>query len=279
MKTNAFARLCLGAFLCCAAGAPRAESPAKPAPPAPAEASPVLLPATAQPVRAQLKPRQSTLIASNMTGRISTLEVRDGDRFQKSQVLAGFDCAEEKSRLARAEATQAKKEKQYEINQQLNRLKSVSVLEVEIAAAEVKESTAETQVMRAVASKCTINAPFAGRVAERIARPNQTVREGDPLLEILDDSEMEIEFVAPSRWLSWLKSGYPFAIAIDETGRSYPAEVVRKAGAVDPVSQSIKVYGRITQKAAELMAGMSGTVHIDPPKPPEIAKPLEISKP
>ena len=228
-------------------------------------------------VRAQLKPRQSTLIAANMTGYISTLNVRDGDRFQKGQVLVGFDCSEEQSRLAHAEATQAKKEKQYEVNVQLNRLKSVSHLEVEVSEAEVREASAETRVMKAISAKCTITAPFTGRVAERIARAHQTVKEGDPLLEVLDDSEMEIEFIAPSKWLTWLNSGYRFTVLIDETDRSYNAEVVRKAGAVDPVSQSIKYYGRIIQKAPELMAGMSGTVQIALPEVPPVTEKPEAA--
>jgi membrane fusion protein (multidrug efflux system) len=227
---------------------------------------------TAQPLRAQIKPSQSTLIAANMTGYISTLNVRDGERFQKGQALVGFDCAEERSRLARAEATLAKKQKQYEVNAQLNKLKSVSTLEVEVSAAEVKEANAETRVMRAISGKCTIVAPFAGRVAERIARPHQTVKAGDPLLEILDDSQMEIEFIAPSKWLVWMQPGHRFTVAIDETGRSYTAQVVRQGGAVDPVSQSIKVYGRITDPAPELMAGMSGTVRIAPPETPAVTE-------
>lgn len=234
----------------------RAEEPVRPT------AAPLY---SEQPVRAQLKAKQSTLIAANMTGYIKAMSVRDGDHFQKGQPLVNFDCSEEQSRLAQAEATRAKKQKQYEVNIQLNRLKSVSTLEVEVSEAEVKEASAATQVMQAVVAKCTILAPFNGRVAERIARTDQTVKAGDPLMEILDDGDMEIEFIAPSRWLAWLKPGYKFSILLDETGQSYPAEIARKAGAVDPVSQSIKVYGRITQKTASLMSGMSGTVQITPP--------------
>ena len=50
--------------------------------------------------------------------------------------------------------------------------------------------------------------------------------------------------------------------------KSYAVQVVRLSGRVDPVSQTIKVIGEITQTAPELMAGMSGRAVIKPPSGP-----------
>ena len=89
---------------------------------------------------------------------------------------------------------------------------------------------------------------------------------GQPLLEILDDRSLEIELIAPSRWLAFLKPGYPFAVHIEETDKTYSAAITRVSGRVDPVSQTIKVFGEIRDGASELMAGMSGRANIPPPK-------------
>ena len=35
---------------------------------------------------------------------------------------------------------------------------------------------------------------------------------GQALLDILDDSALELEFLVPSRWLSWLHSGSEFQV-------------------------------------------------------------------
>lgn len=85
-------------------------------------------------------------------------------------------------------------------------------------------------------------------------------------LEILDDRSLEVELIAPSRWLAWLKPGYAFTVHIDETDKTYPADITRVGGRVDPVSQTIKVFGEIRGEATELMAGMSGRANIPPPK-------------
>jgi membrane fusion protein, multidrug efflux system len=103
------------------------------------------------------------------------------------------------------------------------------------------------------------------RTAEQKSREFQYTMPGQPLLDILDDHALELELIAPSHWLSWLKPGYAFQVKIDQTEKTYPARVTRLGGRVDPVSQSIKVIGEITGEAAGLMAGMSGHATVTPP--------------
>jgi membrane fusion protein (multidrug efflux system) len=63
-----------------------------------------------------------------------------------------------------------------------------------------------------------------------------------------------------------LNPGYAFQVHIEETDKTYPAEITRVGARVDPVSQTIKVFGEIRGAAPELMAGMSGRANISPPK-------------
>lgn len=213
-------------------------------------------------LRAQLKARQSTLISSEMGGRISQLKLRDGERFSDGQTLVEFNCNVEEAQLNKAKATLEKKNKTYEVNQRLAELKSISTLEVSVAKTEAEEAKADVNVAQAVLQRCSIHAPFSGKVVELMARPYQSVRPGDPLLEIIDDKNLEVEFMAPSDAAGRLKPGQHFRVTLDELGRTYNAQIVRMGGKVDAVSQTIKVYGRITDKSGELMPGMSGAIDL-----------------
>jgi RND family efflux transporter MFP subunit len=211
-------------------------------------------------LRAQLKARESTLISSEMGGRINQLKLRDGERFSSGQTLVEFNCGVEGAQLHKAKATLEKKNKTYEVNQRLAELKSISTLEVSVAKTEAEEAKADVNVAQAVLQRCGIKAPFSGKVVELLARPFQSVRAGDPLMEIIDDKNLEVEFMAPSDATAHLTSGKKFRITLDEIGKTYNAEIVRIGGKVDAVSQTIKVYGRITDKASELLPGMSGAI-------------------
>jgi membrane fusion protein (multidrug efflux system) len=221
--------------------------------------------APAPEIRAQLTPRQYTTLSSEMAGRIDHMATRVGDRFQKGDVLIVFDCAVQRAQEARARAVLQQAEKTYSIDQRLVALKSMGQLELDVAAAEVRKAAADVAGAEAVTSKCTIVAPFAGVAVEQKAREFQYMTVGQPLLDILSTQGLEIELIAPSRWLSWLKAGYAFEVYVDETDKTYPAKVTRISGRVDPVSQSVKVIGEITTDAPNLTAGMSGRAVIAPP--------------
>jgi membrane fusion protein, multidrug efflux system len=216
-------------------------------------------------IRAQLSPLHSTTLSSEMAGRIDKIATRVGDHFHQGDVLIQFDCALPRAQMSKVQAIVTQAERTLEINRRLVALKSMSQLELDVSAAEVLKDKADLMVAEAVASKCSIAAPFTGVTVEQKAREFQYATPGQPLLDILDDHALEVELIAPSHWLSWLKPGYAFQVRIDETDKTYPARVTRLGGRVDPVGHSIKVFGEIAGDAPELMAGMSGRATVAPP--------------
>ena len=211
-------------------------------------------------------PRQYTTLSSEMAGRIDRIATRVGEHFHKGDVLIVFDCALQRAQEARARAVLLQAEKTYYDRRTPGGAESMGQLELDVAAAEVEKAKADVAAGEAVTSKCAIAAPFSGITVEQKAREFQYTTPGQPLLDVLDDHGLEVELIAPSRWLSWLKPGYEFQVHIDETDKTYPARITRLSGRVDPVSQSIKVIGEITVDAPELMAGMSGRATVTPPQ-------------
>lgn len=239
-------------------GAVQAAPPVAP----PAQLRPAL---EKQEIRAQLSPRRFTTIAAEIGGRIGRIGVTEGGRFKSGQVLVSLDCAMQQAQLQKSRAVLAAAEKTYGANVRLAELHSVGKVELDVSESEVAKARADVASNGVVLSKCTISAPFAGRVAEQKAREQQYVQPGQALLEIIDDSVLELEFIVPSRWLAWLKPGASFQVRIDETGKSYPARVQRIGARVDPVSQSVKLSAAIDGKFPELISGMSGRVELGPP--------------
>ncbi|CAK0739185.1 Efflux RND transporter periplasmic adaptor subunit [uncultured Gammaproteobacteria bacterium] len=171
-------------------------------------------------VHAQLVPRQFTTLASVIPAEVEHISVRDGERFADRQVLVRLDCALQRAQLDEARASLAAAEKTRSVNRRLVELHSGGVLEADVATAEAAKARAKVQSAEVTLSKCTIPAPFGGRVVEQKAREHQYVQAGQPLLEILDDSVLEVEFIAPSSWLAWLKAGASLT-AVTSTVRVY----------------------------------------------------------
>jgi membrane fusion protein, multidrug efflux system len=243
------------------AGAAEPLAPSSSAAPAKAAASAL----EKREIRAQLAPRRYTTLAAEIGAKISRLPIPEGSAFKQGQVLVQFDCSLQQAQVNKARAALSAADKSWQANRRLAELNSVGKVELDISEAEVQKARAEVAANGAVLGKCSLAAPFAGRIAEQRVREQQYVQPGQALLDILDDSSLELEFIVPSRWLAWLKPNQGFQVAIDETGKTYPAKVQRIGAKVDPVSQSVKLSAVIDGKFNELIAGMSGKVLITPP--------------
>lgn len=245
-----------------ALAAPLAQADSATAGTTPSSQSPAL---SQDVIRAQLLPRRYTTLAAEIAARVTRLTVPEGAAFKVGQPLVTFDCSLPKAQLRRAQVEVSGAKQVFASNRKLASLNSVGQLELDISETAVAKAEAEVGVHQAMLSKCTIPAPFSGRVAEQKIREDQFAQVGQPLLEIIDDQSLELEFLVPSRWLTWLKTGRALTVHIDETNKVYPARFTRLGARIDPVSQSVKVAATIDGNFPELVAGMSGQIETQVP--------------
>jgi membrane fusion protein, multidrug efflux system len=212
-------------------------------------------------IRTQLVSQHDVVISSQVEGKIAQLPLKDGDAFKRGDLLVGFDCELYEAQLRKAEAAADAASKVYAVNKQLSTLRSVGELDVEQAGAKAKEAGAEAAYVRATVNRCRVTAPFAGRVAKRIAAQYEYVPAGKPLLQIVDGENLELKLNVPSVWLGWLRVGTTLQIHIDDLNADYAGAIVRLGARVDPVSQTLEVNAHIKGSHLELLPGMSGWVH------------------
>jgi RND family efflux transporter MFP subunit len=213
-----------------------------------------------QEIRAQLMPRRYTTIAAEIGAKIKIIPTAEGEAFSEGQLLISFDCSIQRAQLEKANAELDAAEQTLKANVLLASLNSVGQLELDLSRSAMGRAKAEVGGNLAVLAKCDVISPFSGRIAEQRVREQQYVQPGQALLDIIDDGALELEFLVPSRWLTWIKAGRAFKISIDETRKSYPAKFIRIGARVDPVNQSVKVAAAIEGSFPELIAGMSGRI-------------------
>lgn len=224
--------------------------------------------ANAPEIRAQIRARQHATLSAEMAGKIVELPLRDGENFKKGDRLVGFDCSAQRARQEQAAAAVQAASRKREVSAKLNQLNSISQLEVATAESAETQAKAELALAGVLVQRCVITAPYDGRVADVQVQRYAFAAEGAPLLSIYDNSQYDIEMIVPSSWLSWLKPGISFRVRIEETGGDHAAEITRLSGAVDPVSQSVRVYGRIKGPIENLRPGMSGSALLSPGQTP-----------
>lgn len=164
---------------------------------------------------------KSSAIAPQVSGSITVLTVKAGDVVKAGQLLARIDtrianqqAATNQAQVAAAQAQLSTARKEYERKSRLYAKQYISQAAMERAESEFKTAEAQTKAQLAQAGMSnvetglhTINAPYAGIVAEVLTEVGGMAMPGQPLLVMYDPSGLRATVNVPQSQLSNLKSG------------------------------------------------------------------------
>lgn len=215
--------------------------------------------------RGVLRARDQAVLASELAGRIVELPFSEGEFFKQGDTLARFDCSAYQAQLKAAEAASRGANEELAHNRKLAALNSVGHFEVARAEARLSETQAQAQVYQVQVKRCSIVAPFDGQVVARKVQRYESVAAGAPMLEVVDNRNLDIHLLVPSRWMSRLIPGQFFTFIPDETGQPLQATIKRLGARIDEGSQTLLLVATLPD-ASGLLSGMSGTAHFAEPK-------------
>lgn len=213
-----------------------------------------------QSVRAQLVAVNKTVLSAGISAQVSRVPVVQGQTVREGDLLLAFDCASLQAQQKIYQAQQHTSQVNLAVKQRLLEFNNVSPQELDLAVAELASAEAQMEVIAVELAQCEIRAPYDATVVARQVEPHQYVSEGTPVLELNSNAALEVLVVAPSAWLRWLEVGEAFSLDVEELNERFAGTVQRLGGRVDPVSQTILVYGRLADGSARLLPGMSGDI-------------------
>ncbi len=202
-------------------------------------------------------------IRTDLVAKIKEVGFADGERFSVGDTLIRFDCSRYIADLNAAKATAHAANIEVRNQRRLYANGAAGKAEVQLARAESARAGADVKARKARMRDCVVRAPFSGRVVSLDVRQFEMPAPDKPVIVLIDDTQLELELVVPSVWLRWLKVGQSFDFSVDETGLRHEAELARLGAEVDPVSQTIKVFGTLKGDTKRILAGMSGTATFD----------------
>lgn len=231
-------------------------------------AAPAQAPETAQErlfeARGVLRAAQTAEIGAGMSARLIKVPLDAGQRFKRGALLAEFDCTQERAQAEAIKHALAALSVKYENVKELQGLGAAGTLEVSMARAETDRAQADLDVAHAKLKHCKVYAPYSGTIKTRYVSAYDTPPPGSPLFSIIRTAAPEIDLIAPSSWMRWMKPGDKFSFEIDETGETRKGKIVRFGASVDPVSQTIDVTAKFDGTSGAALPGMSGVARFTP---------------
>jgi len=216
---------------------------------------------------ATLEAPQEANVVTRISGLIESINVEEGDRVTKGQLLAVIDAKRQRFELARSQA-------EVEIiEQELNRLKkmsnqeffsadSMAKLEYNLQAALAKRDLDALQVQESM-----VRSPIDGVIATRFVKAGNMAKEFDELFYVVNQDELYGIVHLPEQQLQSLRLGqdaqlFANSFANKHTDETVHAKVLRISPVVDAQSGTFKVTLSVPNKNATLKAGMFTRVEL-----------------
>lgn len=238
--------------------------------------------ATIQPVEGQerqksfsvvLNPRREAVLSAEVDSSVQKIVREFGQSFNKGEPLISLTPELFTLRLSQAEALYQQKRKNLEVIRELYSNKSRSVLDLTEAEAELRIAEVGRKLAAYDLARCTIRAPYSGRVEQLAVDEQEWVKAGDPLIKIVSDATLLARTLIPAGSLAAFPLGHN--VQIELTGGRVVEGAVSHIGAVmDSASQTFEIKIEVANRKGELRSGMTGRI-VQPEEKRKVEKPAD----
>jgi multidrug efflux system membrane fusion protein len=224
-------------------------------------------------VEGSIEAVKSSLLAPQVSGSITVLNVKAGDQVKSGQILARIDtrianqqAVANQAQVAAARAQLSAARQEYDRKKRLHEKQYISQAALERAESDYKTAEAQTKAELAQTGMAnvqsglhTVTAPYAGIVAEVMTEQGDMAMPGKPLLALYDPKEMRAVVNVPQSQIASIKAGGNIMVIIPaaaEAERSVTVSKVTVLPTADAVTNSVKVRLQLPQNLSSVSPGM-----------------------
>lgn len=196
-------------------------------------------------------------ITSELPGQIVAIHFKSGSQVKKGRLLIQLDDVVLKSELATAKANLLLSETSYNRTSELARRGLASEQAQDQAKADLQDKQNRVKVKQAQLRKLSLTAPFSGTLGSKKISIGQYVNVGQPLVRLVANQQLRIEYSLPERFLSRIKRGQQVRILSDAFPRkAYKGLVSYIAPSIDKETRTIAVEALIDNNKKGLSPGL-----------------------
>ena len=226
------------------------------------------------PVSGSVRPVLQAMVKSKVSGEVSQVHAREGDRVVTGQVLVSIDAGDLRARhetqqagVAEANARLDLAQKNEQNNRQLLSKNFISQTafdnvanSVAVAQANVQSAASQAAITQRALSDAQIRAPFSGIIAKRAVNIGEKVTADSPVIQVVDLSKMELEAPIPVSDIPSVQVGQEIVFTVDGfADRPFKGRVERINPSAETGSRSISIFVAIANADAALKGGMFAT--------------------
>jgi membrane fusion protein, multidrug efflux system len=221
-----------------------------------------------------LNPERIVEVRSQVPGIVSRLAVDRGDPIRTGQLIAVIEAegirsaaAGAAAQVSSAEANLALARQRLESARTLHERGAISSIDLQTAEAAYQAAQGQLAAARAQAAsasesarRANITSPIGGEVSGRHVSQGEVVNPGDPLVTVVNTSELELAGQVPVQSAARVQRGQRVEFTVDAyPGQVFEGVVARVEPTADPATRQVGVYLRLPNPGNRIVGGVFAT--------------------
>lgn len=221
-----------------------------------------------------LNPAEVVEVRAQVPGLVTRLLVDRGDAVRAGQLLATIDAegirsaaAGAQAQVSAAEANLAVARQRLESSRKLFERGAISEIDLKTAEAGFEAAGGQLAAARAQAAaagesarRANVTSPISGEVSVRHISQGVAINPGDPLLTVVNTSELELAGQIPVVQAAGVRPGQQVEFALDAyPGQTLSGRVARVEPTADPATRQVGVYLRLPNADRRIVGGLFAT--------------------
>ncbi|MEI6949370.1 efflux RND transporter periplasmic adaptor subunit [Paraflavisolibacter sp. H34] len=197
----------------------------------------------------------ATEIHPEVSGRITSLNIREGAQVSKGAVLARLYDGD-------LQAQRRKLQVQLEIARQtegrhekLLKIGGISKEDYNNTTLQVNTTTADLDIINTEIAKTVIRAPFSGKLGLKQISVGAYVTPQTIVASIQKTNALRLDFSLPEKYISQVKAGQTIHFTIDGSDQEYTAKVMATESGIDQATRSLTIRARVSGVQSGLVPG------------------------
>ncbi len=201
-------------------------------------------------------------LSPEVVGKLTYLNVPEGQIIQKGQLIARVNDADLQAQLKKLEVQLSIAKSKEDRAKKLLDINGLSVEEFEDALNSHNILKAEIEYTKTLIAKTELRAPFTGKIGFKLISDGSFVNTSSVISTLQQINPVKVEFSIPERYIPLVKSGNIISFQIDGYKQSFKAQVYAIEPNIDVASRSVVMRAKAENAAGLLKPGAFARINL-----------------
>lgn len=192
-------------------------------------------------VSGTLQANESIELKSEISGRISSLSINEGQAVSKGTLLVKLYDADLQAQLRKLNAQIALASEKENRLKQLLAIQGVSKEEYEVALNQLQLYQADAEIVKSQIAKTELRAPFSGIIGLRYFSEGSAIGTQDVIATLSQTNPIKINFSIPERYFHKIKKGQKIRFTTDALADTFDGTVSAIEPQVESTTRSLQL--------------------------------------